>query len=60
MHANIYPMDATQVGLVGILLTSTTLSFVRRFFDGLITEFQESFGYTNNARMTLNKIQRSK
>ena len=68
MHPNRYPTDATRVGLVGTLLTGTTLawfapllekqSHLLQDFDGFIKEFQESFGDTDCVRTAINKIRR--
>ena len=53
MHSSIYPIDATHVGLVGILLTGMTITCFAPLeynspllddFDGFIKKIQASFG----------------
>ena len=68
MHPTRYPTDISQVGLVGTLLTGTTLAWFaplleKKFpllhnFDNFIQEFQASFGDTDSVRTMINKLRR--
>ena len=68
MHPNRYPIDTTRVGLVGTLLTGTTLAWfapllekkspLLQEFEGFIKEFQANFGDTDSVRTAINKIRR--
>ena len=66
MHPNRHPTDTTRVGLVGTLLTGTTLAWfapllekkspLLQDFEGFIKEFQETFGDIDRVRIAINKI----
>ena len=68
MHPTRYPTDSARVGLVGTLLTGTTLAWFAPLlekkcpildnFDEFIKEFQACFGDTDSMRTTINKIRR--
>ena len=68
MHPNRYPTDTARVGLVGTLLTGTTLAWfapllekkspLLQDFEGFINEFQANFGDTDSVRTAINKIRR--
>ena len=59
-------MEAARVGLVGTLLSGTTLAWfapllekrspLLEYFEAFVKEFQASFGDTNSTRMAINKI----
>ena len=63
-----YPNNASRVGLVGILLSGTTLTWFTPLlekespllnnFEEFISEFKACFGDTDSIRMTINKIWR--
>ena len=66
MHPTRYPTDASRVGLVGTLLTSTILSWFAPLletnspllnnFEEFIKELKACFGDTDSARTAINKI----
>ena len=66
MHPTRYPTDSSQVGLVGTLLTGTTLSWFTPLleanspllnnFEEFIKEFKACFGDTDSVGMAINKI----
>ena len=66
MHPTRYPTDSSRVGLVGTLLTGTTLSWFAPLleanspllnnFEEFIKEFKACFGDTDSVRTTINKI----
>ena len=66
MHPTSYPIDASQVGLVGTLLTSTTLSWFApllekksprlNHLEEFIKEFTSYFRYIDSVRTTINKF----
>ena len=66
MLASRYPTDASRVGLVGTLLSGTTLAWFAPLleqgspllnnFVEFISEFKTCFGDTDNVRTTINKI----
>ena len=66
MHSTRYPTDSSRVGLVGTLLTGTTLSWFAPLleanspllnnFEEFIKEFKACFGDTDSVRTTINKI----
>ena len=68
MHPSRYPTDASRVGLVGTLLTGTTLAWFAPLleknspllnkFEDFINEFKACFGDTDSVRTTINKIRR--
>ena len=68
MHPTRYPTDSARVGLVGTLLTGTTLAWFAPLlekkcpildnFDEFVKEFQACFGDTDSMRTTINKIRR--
>ena len=68
MHPSRYPTDASRVGLVGTLLSGTTLAWFAPLlekespllnnFEEFISEFKACFGDTDNIRTTINKIRR--
>ena len=68
MHPSRYPTNASRVGLVGTLLSGTTLAWFTPLlekespllnnFEDFISEFKTCFGDTDSVRMTNNKIQR--
>ena len=68
MHPSRYPTDASRVGLVGTLLSGTTLAWFAPLleqespllnnFEEFISEFKACFGDTDSVRMTINKIER--
>ena len=68
LHPNRYPTDVARVGVVGTLLSGTTLVWVAPLlekksplledFEAFVKEFRASFGDTDNSRMAINKIRR--
>ena len=67
MHPSRYPTDASRVGLVGTLLSGTTLAWFAPLLEKesplinnfeFISEFKECFGDTDSVKTTINKIQR--
>ena len=66
LHPNRYPTEAARVGLVGTLLSGTTLAWFAPLlekksplledFEAFVKEFQASFGDTDNTRTEINKI----
>ena len=66
MHPMRYPTDSSRVGLVGTLLTGTTLSWFAPLleanspllnnFEEFIKEFKACFGDTDSVRTAINKI----
>jgi hypothetical protein len=66
MHPTRYPTDSSRVGLLGTLLTSTTLLWfvpllveensLRNNFDEFTKEFKACFEDTDNVRTTINAI----
>ena len=68
MHPSRYPTDASRVGLVGTLLSGTTLAWFAPLlekespllnnFEEFISEFKACFGDTDSVRTTINKIRR--
>ena len=68
LHPSHYPTDVARMGLVGTLLTGTTLAWFAPLlekystlledFEGFVQEFQANFGNTDSMRKTINKIRR--
>ena len=68
MHPSRYPTDASLVGLVGTLLTGTTLAWFASLLEKespllnnleeFIRELTTCFGDTDSVRMTINKIRK--
>ena len=68
MHPSRYPTDASRVGLVGTLLSDTSLPWFAPLlkqgspllnnFEEFISEFKACLGDTDSVRMTINKIRR--
>ena len=68
MHPSRYPTDASRVGLVGTLLSGTTLAWFAPLlekespllnnFEEFISEFKACFGDTDSIKTTINKILR--
>ena len=68
MHPARYPTQASRVGLVGTLLSGSTLSWFAPLleqksplledFEAFIEEFKACFGDTDSVRTTINKIRR--
>ena len=67
MHPSRYPTDVSRVGLVGTLLSGSTLawfaplleeSHLLNNFEGFLNEFKACFGDTDNIRTAINKIRR--
>ena len=68
MHPSRYPTDASRVGLVGTLLSGSTLAWFAPLlekespllnnFEEFISEFKACFGHTDHIRTTINKIRR--
>ena len=68
MHPSRYPTDASRVGLVGTLLSGTTLAWFAPLlekkspllnnFENFISEFKASFKDTDSVKTAINKIQR--
>ena len=68
MQPNRYPNERTQVGLLGSLFTGPALSWFAPLlernstlledFDGLITEFEATFGDADKVRTAANKIRK--
>ena len=66
MHWTRYPIQASRVGLVGTLLSGSTLSWFAPLleqkspllddFEAFIEEFKACFGDTDSVRTTINKI----
>ena len=66
MHPSQYPTDASRVGLVGMLLSGTTLAWFAPLleqespllnkFEEFISEFKECFGDIDRVRTTIKKI----
>ena len=66
MHPSRYPTDASRVGLIGMLLSGSTLawfgpllekqSLLLNNFEDFISEFKACFGDIDNIRTTINKI----
>jgi hypothetical protein len=66
MHRMRYPTNLSRVGLVGTLLTGTTLSWFAPLleknsplfnnFENFMKEFKACFGDTDSVRTTINKI----
>ena len=68
MHPSRYPTDISRVGLVGTLLSGSTLAWFAPLlekespllnnFEEFLSEFKAFFGDTDNIRTTINKIRR--
>ena len=68
MHPSRYPTDASRVGLVGTVLSGSTLAWfalllekespLLNSFEEFISEFKAYFGDTDNIRTAINKIRR--
>ena len=68
MHPSRYPTDVSRVGLVGTLLSGSTLAWFALLlekespllnnFEEFLSEFKACFGDTENIRTTINKIRR--
>ena len=68
LHPSRYPTDASQVGLIGTLLSGTALAWFAPLlekkspllnnFDEFIKEFQANFGDTDSVRTAINKLRR--
>ena len=68
LHPSRYPTDASQVGLVGTLLSGTTLAWfvplleqespLLNNFEEFISKFKACFGDTDNVTMAINTIWR--
>ena len=68
MHPSRYPADASRVGLVGTLLSGTTLAWFAPLleqespllnnFVEFISDFKSCFGDIHSVRTTINKIRR--
>ena len=67
MHPSQYPTDASRVGLVGTLLSGSTLAWFTPLlkespllnnFKEFLSEFKACFGDTDSIRTTINKIRR--
>ena len=68
LHPNRYPTDVARVGLIGTLLSGTTLAWFAPLlerksplledFEAFVKEFQASFGDTDSTRTAINKIRR--
>ena len=66
MHPSRYRTDASRVGLVGTLLSGSTLAFFAPLlekespllnnFQEFLSEFKVCFGDSNNIRTTIKKI----
>ena len=66
MHPSRYPTDASRLGLVGTLLSGSTLAWftpllekespLLKKFEEFLSEFKACFGDTDNIRTTINKI----
>ena len=68
MHPSQYPTDASRVGLVGTLLSGTTLAWFAPLleqespllnnFEEFISKFKACLGDIDSVRTTINKIRR--